>query len=657
MIGGTEVGSSRWPRVAPAAWLALVLLSVVWAWWAWQEGAFFGVVLLPGAIVLCAGAALLLSSAPPRGLSLPVVVATGALGALGCWSILSALWSPAGDIAIIDGQRIIVYALSFALGVGLCNLLGPRRHLSLMPLAAAGAFAGVITVVTLAGGDNPRELLEDDGTLDFPLGYRNAEAAFFAIAFFPAIGLAADRELDWRLRAPALATATLCLELFLLAQSRASMPAMLVGLLLYVLLSPQRMRALSWFALALLPAVAILPSLTSLYSASGDGLAGVADEMNRTGAVAGVTVIAALILGAAAARFERSLPGLGSDSSKSNRRVAVALVAIVIAAAAGFVTAVGDPVDWIGERAEEFSSTGSPDLSERSTRFTFNAGSERYDLWRVAAEEFKKEPLIGGGAGGFTYSYTRDRDIEGLYVHDAHSVEMELLAELGAVGLALLAIAIAAAIIAIVRARRLGPSVANLSAIALASGGYWLVHASVDWFWAYPALTAPVLALVGSAGAPANGASGWRPNRLLRALLITGLAVLAISAIPPWLSERYVNNAYATWRTDLDRAYEDIDRAGQLNPLNDVPLLAEASIARAAGDRERALAALDEAVERRPEEWAGHYLLAQLQGQSDPAAAREEIEMALALNPLSAEVRGLAERLGLDPGPAPGDDS
>ena len=123
-------------RLEPAAWLALILLSATWGWWAWQKGAYFGVVLLPGTILLCIGGALLLRFAPWRAklsLSRPVMVALAALTALGIWALLSALWSPAPDIAIGDGQRILVYALCFGLGVGLCNLLGPRIELALRP--------------------------------------------------------------------------------------------------------------------------------------------------------------------------------------------------------------------------------------------------------------------------------------------------------------------------------------------------------------------------------------------------------------------------------------------------------------------------------------------------------------------------------------------
>ncbi len=641
------------PRLEPAAWLALAVLSFVWSWWAWQKGAYFGVVLLPGAIVLCIATLLLVRSAPWRvdlGLSPPVVVTITALTALGIWTLLSALWSPAPDVAVGDGQRVLVYALAFGLGLALCNLLGPQLKLSLVPLAAAAAFAGLITAVTLATSGSPAAVLERAGTLEFPLGYRNAEAAFFGIALFPALGLAADRALDWRIRAAAAGTATLCIDLFLLAQSRGSMPAMALALVVYTLASPYRVRAISWLGLVALPALAIIPALTSLFDAADGGLgAPVLDEMHRAGLIALLTTIAGAGLGAVCARFEDRIPGLGSHTGDSNRRVAVALAATVAVLAVGFVAAVGDPVHWLGDRADEFREGGSPDLSGESSRFTFNAGSDRYDIWRVALDEAASDPLFGDGAGGFQYAYLRERETPTQNLRDAHSVELEALSELGLPGLALLVTALVAMTIGVVRAGTLGPSAATLSAIALASGGYWLVHASVDWFWAYPAITAPVIALAGSACAPAIRALHRRSTRSWRGWLIGGLAVLAVSAIPPWLSERYVNDAYASWRTNLTRAYDDLDNARRLNALTDTPLLAEGAIARAAGDRERALVALREAVDQRPEEWAAHYLLAELQARSNPAVARNEIRVALELNPLDAQIQALATRLGVDP--------
>jgi len=643
-------------RLEPAAWLALILLSGTWAWWAWQKGAYFGTVLLPGLILLCAGAALLIRFAPWRArlsLSRPVIIALGALTALGCWALLSALWSPAPDVAIGDGQRMLVYALAFGLGLGLCNLLGPRIGLALVPLAVAGAVAGLITAVSLATSTSSTDLLESDGTLDFPLGYRNAEAAFFAIALFPALGLASDRGLDWRLRGLSLGIGTLCVQLFLLAQSRASIPAMAVALVVYVLAAPRRARALVWLALAILPAVAIIGPLTALYGAADDGLRGVVDEMNRAGIVALVATLVACVLGAIAAHADRRLPRGEADPRAANRRIAIGLAALGVIAVVGFIAAVGDPVHWLGDRADEFRSAGTPDLSENSSRFTFNAGSDRYDAWRVALDDAGDDPVFGDGGGGYLYSYLQKREARNQNIHDAHSVELEVLAELGAVGLALFVLAIGAAVTGVLRSRRLGPSAAALSGIALASGAYWLVHASVDWFWPYPAITAPVLALLGSACAPAVRAAGRRSTRAWRGWAIAALALLALSAVPFWLSERYVNNAYASWRTDLAAAYDDLDQARRLNPMGDTPILAEAAIARAAGDRARALDALHEAADKRPEEWATHYLLAELQADTNRAVARDEILIALELNPIEEKVRTLARRLGIDPDSLP----
>ena len=78
MVDEAEAGPRPASPLEPAAWLALALLSGAWAWWAAKEGAYFGVVLLPGLIVLCAGAALLVRFAPWRAqlrLSPPVIVA------------------------------------------------------------------------------------------------------------------------------------------------------------------------------------------------------------------------------------------------------------------------------------------------------------------------------------------------------------------------------------------------------------------------------------------------------------------------------------------------------------------------------------------------------------------------------------------------------
>jgi hypothetical protein len=631
----------------------LAVLAATWSWWAWQEGAYFGVVILPGTVAVCVAAALLAALAPWRldlRLSRPVAIAFAALVGLGVWTIISALWSPAADTAVADGQRALFYALAFGLGLWLCSMLRSRIELALAPLAIAGALAGIATVIALAGATAPHDLL-DGGTLDYPLGYRNANAAFFAIALFPAVGLAAARPLDWRLRGLSLGAATLALDLFLLSQSRGSIPAVGLALIVYALFSPFRIRALCWLALAVIPAIGILPALTDLYQAANDEAARSAvPELHATATTAAVTALAATMIGALAARFEARLPGIGSASKRGNRAVAVAIVAAIALAAVGFVTAVGNPADWIDERVEEFQAGGTPDVSREASRFTFNAASDRYDLWRVALDDLAESPIGGDGSGGFEHSYARKREVAHQDARDAHGVLFELAAELGLAGLLLFGVGIGASAVALVRSCRLGPAEAALAAVALASGAYWLVHCSIDWFWAYPAVTAPVLALLGSGCAPLVTSTAARITRGSRRWLVAALAALAISVVPPFLADRYVDDAYAIWREDPGRAYDDLDRAADLNRLSDAPLLAEGTIAREVGDQERAIAAFEAAISRRPEGWAAHYLLAASVARSDPRLAREQVAIALELNPLDTAVRRLARDLGVAEG-------
>jgi peptidoglycan/LPS O-acetylase OafA/YrhL len=117
----------------------------------------------------------------PRSSWLVVAAIAGLIGLAG-WSLLSALWSPTPDVALANAQRILLYALSFVIGLWLCDLLRGRRHLSMAPLALAGAVAGAVTAIALLSTSHPSEFLTQDGTLDYPLGYRNANAAFFAVA-------------------------------------------------------------------------------------------------------------------------------------------------------------------------------------------------------------------------------------------------------------------------------------------------------------------------------------------------------------------------------------------------------------------------------------------------------------------------------------------
>lgn len=643
------------PRVEPAGLLLLAMLAVVWSWWAVKDGAFFETVLLPGTILLCATIALLAWVAPWRGSlrpSRPATIALASLTGLGAWAALSALWSPTPDIAIEDGQRILTYALGFGLGIWLCLLLTGRVHLTLAPLAIAGAFAGIVTVTGMLTSDQVGRFLEYDGTLEFPLGYRNANAAFFAIALWPALGLASHRAGAWPLRAAALATATLCLELAMLSQSRGSLVGGVAALCVYLVFPSDRARRLGWLALAVAPALLILPALIDLYRAgSADGsLYSALGEMRGAGRAVALTCIGSLVIGAAAALLGRGIPASPRRVEIANRAALAGLVAAALAGSVAFVAAVGNPADWIDRRVSQIVSGQDADLRGQSSRFSsLNAGTRRPAIWRVALIDAREHPVLGVGAGGFLDSYLRERERNSpVSVRDAHSVALENLSELGIPGLLLFIGAIGAAGVGATRARRLGTDPALLSIVALTAGAYWLGHASLDWFWPYPAVTAPVFALLGSACAPALRAAGDAPRGHGRRWLAAGAIVLAISAVPPYLSERYVSDAYDEWQSDASRAYDDLDRAQTLNPLSVYPVLAEGAIARANGDRRRAIDAFRRAASKRPEEWAAHYNLAELYARSSPGLARRELAIAKEQNPYDPEVVALEEKLATE---------
>jgi len=116
------------------------------------------------------------------------------------------------------------------------------------------------------------------------------------------------------------------------------------------------------------------------------------------------------------------------------------------------------------------------------------AMGDRPSFWRVALEDAGMHPLLGSGAGSFDDVWIAHRPIAA-NVRDAHSLYLEVLAELGPVGLALLLAMLAAPLVGAARAR-------GTPVVAAAAAGYsaYLVHAGLDWDWEYPVVTLAGLA-------------------------------------------------------------------------------------------------------------------------------------------------------------------
>ena len=194
-----------------------------------------------------------------------------------------------------DGaNRALLYATIFA-------LFALPRWQSMSALLLLGGYSiaiAIIAGVTVADAAEPA-----DPTLGFvadrladPIGYHNGSAALYLAAVWPAAYLASRREVPWPIRGGLLAAAGVLIEVAILSQSRGSLIAFPLTLLLYLALVPNRPRALLT-ALPIAAATALAaPALLDVYPAARDG-AGVAAAMDGAADAVWISGAALLLTG------------------------------------------------------------------------------------------------------------------------------------------------------------------------------------------------------------------------------------------------------------------------------------------------------------------------------------------------------------------------
>jgi O-Antigen ligase len=640
--GRRTLGTISETQVAVAT---LAIISSVLIWWALKQGAYFATVFMPGAVILYGLLIMLLVAAPFNGrIGPPARIALISIAALAAWTLLSIAWTDSHDSAVQDAEKAMLYGAMFALGLWSSGLAGRRRMLPLAAVAVTGTVVGVIATVTLATGTDVTSYFHSDATFRFPIGYRNAEAAFLLICFWPLIVLAAEAGLRWQLRALTVGAGTMLLELAVLAESRGSAPAALVAIVVLIVLSPRRLRIATYLALAAVPVLPALPTLLDVFQHGGSGAALVPLMRDSARAIA-LTSLGSVVLAAVFVRGVEMRLDLGRERIALISRIAatIAIAAVVVGGTIA-VSKQGGPFGFIDQRVSEFKQGGDPNLETQGTRFGVNVGSNRRDFWRVGLDEAGDHLLAGGGAGSFAIAYLSGRHSSET-PRDPHSVEVLMLSELGVVGFLLFATFVVAGVVAGLRARRLGPSAAALSAGCLTAGAYWLVHSSYDWFWHYPAITAPALFLFGAAAAAPLAGGSDRRLTPVRWAAVTVLVVALLGAMPLFFSQRYADSAYDEYPGNPSAALSDLDRAADLDPFDPQPLLAKGLIESRLGNRQQAVTAFRDAAGREPKAYAAHYFLARELAPIDLASARSEAAEALRLNPLDLQTRSLNRRL------------
>ncbi len=610
------------PTTVPA--LAAIALFVAWA--ADQAG-YPLTHWAPGALILLALLAIALFCVPLRLAELPVAlrIALACLALYTALSYLSILWAAVPGDAWEGANRTLLYLLVFALFA-----LWPRRGASAALLLGGWTLAMIalaaFVLLHVDGAANPAVLFSE-GRLKYPAGYENASAATWAMVVWPAWLLAASSQVPWALRGLLAGGAVLLADLALLSLSRGSLFASVAMLVLVFALLPGRLRAF----VVLLPIAIGLGATTPLILRVGDRLSHGGDVKGAlhaaTGAVFAAAVLVALVV--ALAGFYEPRATLSPPAAVRLRRVIGAVaIATLLGVLAGGLAAAGDPIARVEHGWQTFKG-GYAANSHGGSRLFSGLGSNRYDFYRVALDEFVAHPLAGIGVDNFQQQYLL-HGRSGETPHYPHSVELRTLTETGVLGIVIAVIGLAAALAASARGwlragvRRADPLGGPVAIAALSGFAYWLVHGSVDWFWEFAGLGAPAFALLGlscalapprhprrtlaadtdtdtdadtdadgdaAAPSPATHPRGGRraaPRRVLIAAAAVFVAAACVSLAAPWLSQLQVERAARIWRTAPRKAYTNLEDAATLNPLGDEPYLVAGTIALRFGDLARA---------------------------------------------------------------------
>ena len=421
----------------------------------------------------------------PRGRS--AWLALGALGLLGAWTLLSITWAPIAGNAFHAGQIVVLYA-----GVLLAAtlLLRGRGAVAVEPALAAGALIVIgyaISERMLPGVLHFARSVTAQGRLEQPLTYWNAMGELAAIGFVLCVRIAGDADRPRALRvAAAAATAPLGLGLYL-SFSRGALFACAAGLVALIVVAPRREQL---EALVVSLAAAVLASVAAAPFKGVTSLAGSLSTREGQGAIV-LVLLAAIAAAAGAAQWHAARRGRGGRLRLPRRAGTIAVVVICAGLALAIV---------VGSK----ETAGHP-LSAGASRFG-TLQSNRYAYWRVALRAFAHEPLHGVGAGGWSVWWLRYRPFND-FAQDAHSLPLQTLAELGVVGIALLAALFGGIALAARDAMRVAP---RLAAGPIAAFVAYAAHAPLDWDWQMPAVT--IIAFVLAGALLAQSEIGPRPR-------------------------------------------------------------------------------------------------------------------------------------------------
>jgi hypothetical protein len=619
----------------------LPLAGLLTAFLTFRAGGFFPDITALVVLVLTAALVLRITVAadPFAGWSRAGAVAVLALAAFACWTLVSAGWSNATGRALVEFDRALLYVLALAFYAMVPRDRGSLTVLLRWVLAAftAAALAGVASRV--AADVFPIASRFHADRLSFPLTYWNATGIAAALGVVLAVHHGAGSQEPRLVRVGATAALPVLVTAVYLTFSRGAIVAGALGVVVYVVLAHPRRLVFLLTAAGPACVVAVIAAYGAgdlatdhYFSGSGPGQ-GHTVALVLAVACAGAALLRVLLL-----RFEDRLDGV-SLGRRQRRRILAGAAAVALAAVAVTAAAIDAPGRIDRELTAFKTGDFVPQTGDARDRLRESGNNGRLAVWRVSERSFADHPWRGTGAGTFAVEYQRRRDID-LKITDGHSLYLEVMGELGIVGMLLLAVALAVPVGVALTRLRAGER--HAYAAFAAAAVTLLAHAGVDWDWEMPAVFLWFVAASGVViAAPIGGSRIAAPPRLGR--VVAGLACLLL-AVTPWLllrSQTALNAGLTAYqRGDCRSAIDDALDARDALSARAEPFELVGYCDLELGADALGLKAMTAARDRDPRNWGYAYglALAQARAGEDP---RPAAALSVRLNPREPLAREL----------------